>query len=53
MNFGHSVNEKLKADSSREEVLGRGALLELMGIKYVDERRFYREITRLRDMVRD
>ena len=28
MNFGHSVNEKLRADSSREEELGRGALLD-------------------------
>ena len=38
--FGRNTTEKLRAESSRKEELGREAILELMRVKLVDEKRY-------------
>ena len=42
-NFGTEVTNKLRAVSSKEEDIGRLALLDLMKVKLTDEKRYYRE----------
>ena len=51
--LGKSTYEKLRAESSKSEDLGRETLIELMRIKYVDEKRYYREQRRIRETLRD
>ena len=51
--FGKSSNEKLRAESSRNEELGRDALMELMRVKFIDEKRYYRECKKTRENVRN
>ena len=53
LNFGNSVKDKLRTESSREEEIGREVLMELMKVKLVDEKRYYREYSRLRHKLRD
>ena len=51
--FGKSTLEKLRSESAVEGEIGRDALLELMRIKWMDEKRYYREYKRIRETVRD
>ena len=51
--LGHNLEENLRMESSREEELSREILLELMRVKYIDERRNLRENKRIRETMRD
>ena len=51
--FSKNSTEKLRTESSRRDELGREAILDLMRIKMVDERRYYRECKRVRERIRD
>ena len=51
--FGKNTTEKFRAESSRKEEIGRETLLELMKVKYIDEKRYYRECKRIREKIRD
>ena len=53
LKFGQIIGEKLRAESSREEELGRKSMIELMRIKLTDEKRYYRESKKIRETVRD
>ena len=51
--FGENVNKKLRTESSREEEMGREALIELMKVKLKDERRYHRECYKVRERIRN
>ena len=53
MKFGQILEEKLRTESSRSDELGRQALVEIMRVKLTDEKRFYRECKRTREVIRD
>ena len=48
LKFGQIINEKMRAESSREGEIGRQALIEIMRIKLMDEKRYYRESKRMK-----
>ena len=49
MKFGQIIEEKLRAESSRDEELGRKTLIEIMKVKLTDEKRCYREHKKIRE----
>ena len=51
--LGKNTYEKLRAESSRDEELGREALGELMKIKLIDETRYLRECKKVRENIRN
>ena len=51
--FGENLTEQLRAESSREEEIERDSLLELMKVKYNDEKRYHRECVRIREETKD
>ena len=53
LKFGQIIEEKMRAESSREGEIGREALIQIMRIKLMDEMRFYRESKRIRETIRD
>ena len=53
MRFSQIIEEKLRAESSREEELGRQVLKEIMRIKLTDEKRHYRGCRRIRECIRN
>ena len=53
LKFGQIIEEKLRAESSRDEELGRKYLMELMRVKLTDEMRFYKESKKIRESIRD
>ena len=53
LKFGQIVDEKLRTESSKKEELGRQALIEIMRAKFMDEKRYYRECKRIREVIRD
>ena len=53
MKFGQIVEEKLRAESSKDEELGRKTLIEIMKVKLTDEKRCYREHKKIREAIRD
>ena len=53
LKFGRIIEEKLRAESSRDEELGRRSLIEIMKVKLTDEKRFYRECRKVRETLRD
>ena len=44
--FSNSIEGKLRTDSSREDEIGREALLDLMRVKLIDERRSNENVIR-------
>ena len=53
LQFGRIIEEKLRVESSKENEIGRQSLLEIMRIKYMDEKRNLRECKQLREALRD
>ena len=53
LKFGQIIEEKMRAESSREGEIGREALIQIMRIKLMEEMRFYRESKRIRETIRD
>ena len=51
--LGRSTFDKLRTESSKEEDLGRETLIELMHVKLIDEKRYYRECKKIRETVRN
>ena len=51
--FVKSTLEKLRSESALEGEIGRDALLELMRIKWLDEKRYCREYRMTREKLRD
>ena len=51
--FGENMTEQMRAESSREEELERDTLLDLMKVKYSDEKRYHRECVRVREEIKD
>ena len=53
MKFSQIIDEKLRAESSKEGELGREVLVEVMRVKQRDDKRYYREVKRTREVIRD
>ena len=53
MRFGQIIEDKFRTESSKEEEIGRQVLTELMRVKLIDEKRYYREVKRTREVIRD
>ena len=53
LKFGQIIEEKMRAESSKEEELGRKYLVDLMRVKLTDEKRYYRESKKIRESIRD
>ena len=53
MKFSQIVQEKLRTESSKQGELGRQVLVEIMRVKHIDEKRYYRECKRIRESLRD
>ena len=51
--LGCSINEKLRTESAKDQEMEREIIIELMRIKYIDEKRNYRELRRIRETIRD
>ena len=51
--FGGGINDKMRAESSKEGDLGREALMSLMKVKYQDERRYQRECVKVKEQMRE
>ena len=51
--FGEGMNDKMRADSSKEGELEREALMGLMKVKHNDEKRYYRECVRVKEQIKD
>ena len=52
-NFGGNINDQLRAESSKEEELGRESLISLMRVKYKDEKRYHRECIHVKEQIKD
>ena len=51
--FGENITNQLRAESSKEEELGREALIGLMKVKHRDEKRHHHECIRVKEQVKD
>ena len=51
--FGRNTIDKLRSESALEDEMGRDSLMELMRVKWMDEKRYYREYKKIREKVRD
>ena len=51
--FGEGIKDKLRTESSREEELGRDSLIELMEVKYQDEKRYHRECIKVKEQLKE
>ena len=51
--FGENISNQLRAESSKEEELGREALISLMKVKHKDERRHHHECIRVKEQIKD
>ena len=53
LKFGQIIGEKLRSESCREEEMGRKFLIDLMRVKLTDEKRYYKECKKIREVLRD
>ena len=51
--FGRNTMEKLRSESALEDEMGRSSLMELMRVKWMDEKRYYREYKKIREKTRN
>ena len=51
--FGRNLEDNLRVESFRDNEMGREIMIELMRVKFMDERKNLRENKRLRETTRD
>ena len=51
--FGGNLKDKLRAESSREEEMERSSLIEVMKVKYRDEKRYHQECIKVKERLKD